>query len=74
MVPFLFHGKLAKEFADSRTLSDVELTIHEDSNMDVTFWGRMSWHHIKLVLSPTCHIISIISYNSLQRLVQKVMQ
>jgi hypothetical protein len=74
MVLFVFHGQLAKEFADSRTLFDVELTICEDSNLDVTFGGRMSGHHFKLVISPTCQNISIISYNNLQRLVQKDMQ
>jgi hypothetical protein len=74
MVPFVFHGQLAKEFADSRMLSDVELTICEDSNLDVMFCGRMSRNHIKLVISPTCHNISIISNNSLHRLTQKDMQ
>jgi len=40
-------------------LSDVELTTREDCNLDVMFCGRMSRHHIKLVFSPTCHIINI---------------
>jgi len=73
MVPYVFHGQLAKEFADSRKLSDMELTVYEDSNLDVTLGARKSWHHIELVIIPTCHIISIISYNSLQRLGQKDM-